>query len=561
MHRVQRVPESRSMPPSESAARMRTQRARARVELRGLERSFGSVKALDGFSLEIRPGELVALLGPSGSGKTTVLRVLAGLEEVDRGHVLLDGVEITHLPAFRREMGMVFQAYSLFPNMTALGNVSFGLKLRGVGRLERSKRASELLELAGLAAEAGRYPHQLSGGQQQRVALARALAIEPRVLLLDEPLSALDARVRSQLRDEIRRVQQEVGITTLFVTHDQEEALSIADRVGVMRSGLLEQVGSPSEIYERPATAFVAEFVGSVNRLPGVVAENLRVRVLGTLLMPLEASSQGMAPGSPGRAGDSVVGESDARSAGRATGSGDPGPSVAAVPQWTVGMPVDVLVRAEAVRVVSEPEGSPAMQGAGANAAVAAEISQGRRGRDPTRPASPAGDDGAEMDGCEGHITSRAFLGPVVRLGIVVHQDERVPGEADGLVGADVSGPPGGLHRSGGGSAGPDTLPTTGDSRPAASGTSSSTAPGTSSSTGTSSDGGGAPSGSSGPAPGAFGEVVATDPRSEHAVVAMVPAGHSGPMVPGSRVRISFVGSPLFVTARAEERRPHDGAP
>ena len=185
----------------------------------------------------IAPGELVALLGPSGCGKTTALRAVAGLEQLDEGRVLVGGDDITHVPPHRRNLGMVFQAYSLFPNMNALENVAFGLEVRRVAAAERHKRAGELLELVGLAPLAERYPHELSGGQQQRVALARALCVEPRLLLLDEPLSALDAKVRAQLRDEIRRIQLEVGITTLFVTHDQEEALSMADRVGVMRAG------------------------------------------------------------------------------------------------------------------------------------------------------------------------------------------------------------------------------------------------------------------------------------------------------------------------------------
>ncbi|SDY90046.1 putative spermidine/putrescine transport system ATP-binding protein [Amycolatopsis xylanica] len=247
-------------------------RTGASVEFRALRREFGEVKALAGLDLSITPGELVALLGPSGCGKTTALRVLAGLENADSGEVLVDGSDVVGVPANKRDMGMVFQAYSLFPNLTVRDNVAFGLRLRGKPAASRHKRAQELLELVGLDSHGPRYPHQLSGGQQQRVALARALAIEPRVLLLDEPLSALDAQVRNQLRDEIRRLQLRVGITTLFVTHDQEEALSIADRVGVMRAGRLEQCDTPAELYARPATAFVAEFVGTMNHLPGVIA-------------------------------------------------------------------------------------------------------------------------------------------------------------------------------------------------------------------------------------------------------------------------------------------------
>jgi putative spermidine/putrescine transport system ATP-binding protein len=251
------------------------------VVLRGLVRRFADVTALDHLDLTLAPGELVALLGPSGCGKTTALRVLAGFETPDEGSVLVGGVDITSDSPSRRNMGMVFQAFSLFPNLTVADNVSFGLRVRKVAPGVRRNRAHELLELVGLSETANRYPHQISGGQQQRVALARALAIEPRVLLLDEPLSALDAQVRGQLRDEIRRVQQRLGITTLFVTHDQSEALSIADRVGVMRRGVLEQIASPDELYHRPATAFVAEFVGTMNRLRGKLVDAETVEVLG----------------------------------------------------------------------------------------------------------------------------------------------------------------------------------------------------------------------------------------------------------------------------------------
>jgi len=241
------------------------------VRLEGLSRHYGTVVALDHLDLTLAPGELIVLLGPSGCGKTTTLRLLAGLEDADTGRITVGGRDITGLSAAKRDMGMVFQAYSLFPHMTVRQNVAFGLRLRKVNADRRDKRALEMLDLVGLVTQAERYPHQLSGGQQQRVALARALAIEPQVLLLDEPLSALDAKVRAQLRDEIRRIQLEVGITTLFVTHDQEEALAIADRVGVMRDGRLEQLAPPVEVYSRPATSFVAEFVGLSNRLPGEV--------------------------------------------------------------------------------------------------------------------------------------------------------------------------------------------------------------------------------------------------------------------------------------------------
>jgi putative spermidine/putrescine transport system ATP-binding protein len=252
-------------------AQDRASRAAVEVRLEGLSRHYGPVVALDRLDLTLRPGELVALLGPSGCGKTTTLRLLAGLEDADSGRVVVGGRDLTRVPANKRDMGMVFQAYSLFPHMTVRQNVAFGLRLRRVRAAERDQRALDMLDLVGLAEQANRYPHQLSGGQQQRVALARALAIEPEVLLLDEPLSALDAKVRAQLRDQIRRIQLEVGITTLFVTHDQEEALAIADRVGVMREGHIEQLAPPTEVYARPATSFVAEFVGLSNRLAGEV--------------------------------------------------------------------------------------------------------------------------------------------------------------------------------------------------------------------------------------------------------------------------------------------------
>ncbi len=258
-------------------------RAGVEVRLEDLRRTYGTTTALDGLTLTLSPGELVALLGPSGCGKTTALRLLAGLEEANGGRVIIAGKDVTNVPANRRDIGMVFQAYSLFPHMTASQNVEFGLQLHRVDQDERRQRAREVLDLVGLAAHANKFAHQMSGGQQQRVALARALAIRPKVLLLDEPLSALDAKVRSRLRDEIRRVQLEVGITTLFVTHDQEEALAIADRVGVMQAGRLEQLGPPTEIYSRPRTPFVAEFVGLSNRMPGEVKFG-GVEVRGTQL-------------------------------------------------------------------------------------------------------------------------------------------------------------------------------------------------------------------------------------------------------------------------------------
>ena len=248
-------------------------------------------KALDNFNLEINPGEMVVLLGGSGCGKSTALRSLAGLEDIQAGRILVGGQDVTGVPVNKRNMAMVFQAYSLFPHMTALQNVEFGLEIRGMGKAERRKQAMEKLELVGLADQAGKYTQQMSGGQQQRVALARALAVNPRVLLLDEPLSALDAKVRVQLRDEIRRIQLEAGTTTVFVTHDQEEALAVADRIGVMNHGRIEQLADPQTLYRRPDSEYVATFIGLTNRLPGITNGEEAV-VFGQRVPLLEASKR-----------------------------------------------------------------------------------------------------------------------------------------------------------------------------------------------------------------------------------------------------------------------------
>jgi putative spermidine/putrescine transport system ATP-binding protein len=285
------------------------------VRLEGLTRRYGSTVALDGLDLDISGGEFVALLGPSGCGKTTALRAIAGFDQPDGGRVLVDGRDVTDVPANKRDMGMVFQAYSLFPNLTVAENVAFGLRVRRRGKSERTGRAAELLDLVGLADRAGRYPHQLSGGQQQRVALARALAVAPQVLLLDEPLSALDAQVRVQLREEIRRIQLELGITTVFVTHDQAEALSVADRVGVLRAGRLEQIAGPDELYERPATAFVAEFVGTMNRLPATLAGS-DVELLG-VRRPVSGAAPSAGPVVALVRPESLLVESDPAGTGR----------------------------------------------------------------------------------------------------------------------------------------------------------------------------------------------------------------------------------------------------
>ena len=258
----------------------------ATVELRGVTKSYGSHQALAGIDLDITPGEFVALLGPSGCGKTTALRALSGLELVDEGSIVIDGVDVARVPTNKRDIGMVFQAYSLFPHLTVLENIEYGLRMRRVAKADRRARAAESLDLVGLSHLGERFAHQLSGGQQQRVALARALVTRPRVLLLDEPLSALDAKVRVQLRDQIRLIQTELGITTVFVTHDQEEALAVADRVAVMRDGRIEQIGTPEELYTSPATPFVANFVGLSNKVEAQLVDGT-VLVHGEKLAPL----------------------------------------------------------------------------------------------------------------------------------------------------------------------------------------------------------------------------------------------------------------------------------
>ena len=250
------------------------------LTLTHLEKTFGQNRVVKDFSLAIDKGEFVSLLGPSGCGKTTVLRMVAGFEQPSAGGITIDGKDVTVLAANSRNIGMMFQAYALFPNMTVADNVAFGLKVKGAPRAEREARVAEMLALIGLSDLGGRYPFQLSGGQQQRVALARALAPRPSVLLLDEPLSALDAKVRVSLRNQIRQIQQELGITTIFVTHDQEEAMSISDRIVVMNGGVADQVGTPFEIYNRPRTKFVANFVGTLNTFEVEVTDATAGRVM-----------------------------------------------------------------------------------------------------------------------------------------------------------------------------------------------------------------------------------------------------------------------------------------
>jgi putative spermidine/putrescine transport system ATP-binding protein len=243
------------------------------LELANVQKRFGETIAVESFNLAAEKGEFVSFLGPSGCGKTTTLRMIAGFEQPTMGTITINGEDVTYKAPNKRNVGMVFQSYALFPNMTVADNIGFGLKVRKRPKDQIRKRVAELLEIVNLPDKGSRYPYQLSGGQQQRVALARALAFEPQVLLLDEPLSALDAKIRVALRHEIRAIQRQLGITTVYVTHDQEEALSLSDRVVVMSEGRMEQVGTPFEIYNFPSTAFVASFVGTLNLLPGVVAE------------------------------------------------------------------------------------------------------------------------------------------------------------------------------------------------------------------------------------------------------------------------------------------------
>ena len=243
------------------------------LEMNNLIKRFGAAPVVDDFSLEIQEGEFMSFLGGSGCGKTTTLRMIAGFEHPSEGSIRIAGSEVVELPPNKRGVGMVFQNYALFPNMTVRRNIAFGMMVTGWKSAEMERRVDEMLALIHMEGFGSRYPHQMSGGQQQRVALARALAPKPRILLLDEPLSALDAKIRTRLRDEIRAIQRQTGITTVYVTHDQEEALSLSDRIVVMRSGKIEQIGTPFEIYNQPANAFVASFIGTLNVLDARVVD------------------------------------------------------------------------------------------------------------------------------------------------------------------------------------------------------------------------------------------------------------------------------------------------
>ena len=266
------------------------------ISLTSLEKSFGATQVVRSFDLALEKGEFVSLLGPSGCGKTTVLRLVAGFETPDRGDIVIGGESVLKKRANQRRIGMVFQSYALFPNLTVAGNVAFGLRVAGMAKDDSARRVGEMLEMVGLSGLHDRFPWQLSGGQQQRVALARAIAPRPQVLLLDEPLSALDAKIRVSLRTEIRAIQRELGITTLFVTHDQEEALSMSDRIVVMNGGRAEQIGTPQQVYDRPATRFVAGFIGTLNLIEGTVTRRdgavMLASAAGHLPLP-DTSAQG----------------------------------------------------------------------------------------------------------------------------------------------------------------------------------------------------------------------------------------------------------------------------
>lgn len=265
------------------------------LRIEDVTKRFGHFTALDGISLHVSAGEFVCFLGPSGCGKTTLLRAIAGLDIQDDGRIEMDGRDVSRAPPAARDFGIVFQSYALFPNLTVEANVGYGLVNRRWPRRKVKERIAELLELVGLPEQGTKYPVQLSGGQQQRVALARALATSPRLLLLDEPLSALDARVRLRLREQIRDLQRRLGVTTIMVTHDQEEALTMADRIVVMNQGVIEQVGTPAEIYGKPATAFVADFVGKMSFFEGMLSGPGRLAVAGIELAC--SNDRGLAPG------------------------------------------------------------------------------------------------------------------------------------------------------------------------------------------------------------------------------------------------------------------------
>lgn len=277
------------------------------ISLRGLAKNFGSVRAVDGVDLDIYQGEFLTLLGPSGSGKTTVLRMIAGFEAPDAGTIQLNGADITHLPAYERDVNTVFQDYALFPHMDVISNIEYGLRVKGIGKSERREQAMFALQQVQLQGYENRKPNQLSGGQRQRVALARALVNRPAVLLLDEPLGALDLKLREQMQIELKELQRQVGITFIFVTHDQEEALTMSDRVAVFDRGKIQQLDKPASIYERPANAFVAGFVGISNLISGDAGQKLLGKPGTWLVRPEKIEIDVTVPG--GRSTTGVIRE------------------------------------------------------------------------------------------------------------------------------------------------------------------------------------------------------------------------------------------------------------
>lgn len=267
------------MPPSAPA----DSRRGGALEIQGIRRNFGAVVALDGISLAIRPGEFFSLLGPSGCGKTTLLRIIAGLDEPTAGAILLDGANLLASPAHERPVNTVFQSYALFPHLSVAANIAFGLRMKKIGTSEISRRAAAMMDLVEVTELAARKPHELSGGQRQRVALARALVNEPRVLLLDEPLAAVDQKLRKQLQTELLALQRRLRLTFIYVTHDQEEALTLSDRLAVMNHGVIEQIGPPQDIYDRPKTRFVAEFLGSGNLIAARISNGIAKTTFGEI--------------------------------------------------------------------------------------------------------------------------------------------------------------------------------------------------------------------------------------------------------------------------------------
>jgi ABC-type Fe3+/spermidine/putrescine transport system ATPase subunit len=366
----------------------------AAVSLRGVSKRFNGLAAVDDVSLDVAKGEFLAIVGPSGSGKTTLMRLVGGFEAADTGSIVIDGEDVTFTPAEHRRVNTVFQSYALFPHLNVLDNVAYGPRMHGAGRRDRYARAQRLLELVRLPEAGSRRPGELSGGQQQRVALARALANEPEVLLLDEPLGALDRKLRDEMQRELRRVQAELGATFLYVTHDQEEAFGMADRLAVMRAGRIEQIGSPAEIYDRPVNAWVARFVGSANTIAARVADAGQPARLTSELGPLTADylAEGLAAGAQAvvvvrpeatrfepRAEASAGGPNrivaelvDVAVLGpslrlRAVAGGVAFESIAsrapghgAATAWTVGGPVDVTFEAASARAYRADEREPA---------------------------------------------------------------------------------------------------------------------------------------------------------------------------------------------------------